>query len=157
MNNEFGENLCDQCNIPENGLKKLIDLTYEIDEVYKSLWLNEAKISALVDRDEMYRSKLESESEAYGFCIICREILRGKLRLTDDVDKIDLMKRVAVLDVEIDSYQAWYDRVEKTREELAGDIKHLRGETFELLKKLPDQLESRETLFRQCLTSIQGV
>ena len=124
--------------------------------MYKSLWLNEARINVLVDRDKMYDSRLESDSESYGVCIVCREVLRDKLRLADDVDKIDLMKRIAVLEVEIDSYQAWYDRVEKTREEVAGDIKHLRGETFELLKKLPDQLESRETLFRQCLDSIQG-
>ena len=124
--------------------------------MYKSLWLNEARINVLVDRDKMYDSRLESDSESYGVCIVCREVLRDKLRLADDVDKIDLMKRIAVLEVEIDSYQAWYDRVEKTREEVAGDIKHLRGETFELLKRLPDQLESRETLFRQCLDSIQG-
>jgi hypothetical protein len=150
---ESGENFMKQSGCEDFGvvMKKLVELTHEIDEMRESLWMNEAKISVLVQRGEMYRSALESGSDEYICSVFNRELLRDKLRHANNCDKIELTKEIVSLGVEIDAFEGWSDRVEKTSEDVEGEINRLRGDSSELLKRLPSQVGDRETLFRRCL------
>jgi hypothetical protein len=148
---DFGEAPCSggECKDLKITVKKLIDLTLEIDEMYRLLWMNEAKVGALVQRDEIYRSALESGRDEYCCAIGRRELLRDRLRLADDCEKPDLLKRIAVLSVDVDLFEDWSDRVGEARERVADEVNVLKDASGELLKLLPSRLEARGICFSQ--------